>query len=459
MPKEKDYRLNSKDQVVGIKDDQFFQIKDELQAIKSATGMYLAEDQTAGALHLEKEIFNNAMDECNNDNGHWKNTKKEITVEFYESERRFVTSDNGRGIPIDMLTEAVMNRHTSTKIVGMSTARSKKVTGLNGVGLTVVAALSDYMSFTTYRGKHSKKIEVIDGELKESPITELKHKRFGTRVEIIPSEKYLGPINLTNDIVETYLRNMSYIFPSDVTVTFIAEKNPEEKKKEKKYYTRVYKGQGLPEAVKYMSSSLEFPPIEVKYSCDNYDLNIAFSYDRSLDDSAVTSFCNFVITSEGGCHVTAATQAICAYFTREAKKQDPNSKYEITFDDCRRGLILAINMEHVTPKFEGQHKTKVCNQEVTLDGKRGLMIGLERVCSMGSNPILLKKIINYLRNIAKARQESHKIKGVSVKKNTSFLDDAKIEKYFTVSNRNSTGYKELFLCEGDQLLQLGLLTS
>ena len=72
-------------------------------------------------------------------------------------------------------------------------------------------------------------------------------------------------------------------------------------------------------------------------------------------------------------------------------------------------------------------------------------------CSMGSNPMLTKKIINYLRQIAKARQESHKIKGVSVKKNTTFLDDAKIEKYFTVSNRNSSGYKEIFLCEGDRL--------
>jgi len=38
---------------------------------------------------------------------------------------------------------------------------------------------------------------------------------------------------------------------------------------------------------------------------------------------------------------------------------------------------------------------------------------------------------------------------VSVKKTTTFLEDAEIEKYFTVSNRNSTGYKELFLCEGD----------
>src|SRR5699024_2920710 len=106
-------------------------------------------------------------------------------------------------------------------------------------------------------------------------------------------EKYLGPIALTNDIVEDYLRNMSYIIPKDVSIIFVGEKNPNEKKK--KLYTRVYNGQGLSEAVKYMSSSLEFPPIEVKYSCNEYDLSISFSYDRTLDDTAIASFCNFVI--------------------------------------------------------------------------------------------------------------------------------------------------------------------
>ena len=69
---------------------------------------------------------------------------------------------------------------------------------------------------------------------------------------------------------------------------------------------------------------------------------------------------------------------------------------------------------------------------------------------MNNNPQIMKKIISYLRQVARARHESHKIKGVSVKKNTTFLEDAQIQKYFTVSNRNSTGYKEIFLCEGDQ---------
>ena len=314
--------------------------------------------------------------------------------------------------------------------------------------MTVCAALSDYMRVTTYRGNHSKTIEIIDGELKDHPMNKLSEFRTGTETTIIPSEKHLGPINLTNDIIEDYIRNMSYIMNSDIKLTFVGEKNPEEKNpKKRKYFTHEYKPQGLSAAVKYMSSSLEFPPIEAKLITDEYDISIAFSYDRTLDESSIASFCNYVITTEGGCHEMIATRAICDFFTKEAKRQEPNAKYEVAFDDCKKGLVLAVNLEHITPKFEGQHKTKVSNNEIINDAKRGLYNAIFKI--MNNNPQVMKKIITYLRQIARARHESHKIKGVSVKKTTTFLEDAEIEKYFTVSNRNSTGYKELFLAEGD----------
>ena len=445
MKKQGVVTLSSQDRVDGIKDDEFFYTQDELMAIRLHRGMYISRDQTDGAVHLFKEIFANAIDECTNQNEHWKGISKEITVIYHESERKLTVMDNGRGIPADILVSVVMKKHASTKTIGLSQARNKKVTGLNGVGLTVCAALTDYMSITTYRGNHSKTIELNDGELKEHPVTRTREFRTGTEISIIPSEKYLGPIDLTTDIIEDYIRNMSYILDSDINVTFIGEKNPKEKKK--KYFTHVYKSQGLSSAVKYMSSSLEFAPIDAKYISDEFDITIAFSYDRTLDENSVASFCNYVITTEGGCHEAAAMRAICDYFSKEAKRQEPNSKYEVTFDDCKKGLVLAVNLEHVTPKFEGQHKTKVSNNDIITDAKKGLYSAIFKV--MNNNPQLMKKIITYLRQIAKARQESHKIKGVSVKKNTTFLEDAEIEKYFTVSNRNSTGYKELFLCEGD----------
>lgn len=439
--------LTSKDSVEGIKDDEFFYTQDELEAIRRHKTMYISRDQTDGAVHLFKEIFANAIDECNNNNPHWKNVQKEITVVYYESERKIIVMDNGRGIPSDILVSVVMKKHASTKTIGLSSSRNKKVTGINGVGLTICAALTDYMYITTYRGNTQKTIELFDGELKEHPVVKSEKYRLGTEIGIIPSEKYLGPIDLTTDIIEDYIRNMSYIIEDDIKLTFIGEKNPDDKPKKRKYFTHEYSAQGLGAAVKYLSSSLEFPPIEAKYCAEDYDISIAFSYDRTLDDTAIASFGNYVITTEGGCHEMIATRAICDFFSREAKRQEPNAKYEVAFDDCKKGLVLAVNLEHIAPKFEGQHKTKVSNNEIIPEAKKGLYGVIYKV--MNNNPQLMKKIITYLRQIARARHESKKIRGVAVKKTTTFLEDAEIDKYFTVSNRNSTGYKELFLCEGD----------
>ena len=440
--------LTSSDVVEGIQDDVFYHTEDDLQSIRLHRTMYISSDKTEGAVHLLKEILANSIDECTNTNDHWKGIQKEIDVVYHENERRIVIGDNGRGIPADILEDVLTKKHSSTKTVALSKNRNKKVTGLNGVGLKVCAALCDYMDVTTYRGNHSYTIRMEDGEIVDRVERRLSEFRTGTETSLVPSEKYLGPINLTTDIVEDYIRNISYVLDPDIKIVFSGQKNPEEKKEKKiKYYNVVYKAQGLASAVKYLSSSLEFPPVEAKFVSDDFDLSIAFSYDKSLDDSAIISFGNYVITTEGGCHERAAIRAISDYFSREAKRQDPKSRYEIAFDDCKRGLVLAVNLEHVSPVFVGQNKTKVDNTDVEKIGKPGLVQALYNV--MNNNPGTMKKIINYLRVIAKARQESHKIRGVSTKKQTTFLEDSEIDKYFTVSNRNSTSYKELFLCEGD----------
>ena len=67
----------------------------------------------------------------------------------------------------------------------------------------------------------------------------------------------------------------------------------------------------------------------------------------------------------------------------------------------------------------------------------------------GSNNSLLRRIISYLRTIAKIRMESHKIKGITVKKQTTFLDDNDISMWYPLANRNYSGYTELIIAEGD----------
>ena len=297
MAKEKikgvDY-LESSDSINGVKDDQFIALRDELQQIRLARSMYVGDGGNKGALHLFKEVFNNSLDEMNNAPNAYKKVKR-IYVSFSEKQQKFTIMDEGRGIPIDILKEAVMTKHVTTKNLTLSESRNKKQTGLNGVGMTLVAALTDMMSVTTFRGTQMKRIRLLDGNLVEEVIKPLKKddQTTGTMTEFIPAKKYLGDFHIDNDMVMDFLRNMSYIVEPDVEITLTLEDAP------KKHRVTIMKAQGLEAAVKYMSSDLEFPPVLVKISTDNYDLSIAFSYDRKVSNTEFTSYCNYVITDCG----------------------------------------------------------------------------------------------------------------------------------------------------------------
>lgn len=123
--------LKSTDSVNGIKDDQFIALTDELTQIRLARGMFIGDGGNKGALHLFKEVFNNSLDEMNNEQNRKKKIKR-IYVSFSEKKQLFTVMDEGRGIPMDILEEAVMTKHVTTKNLTLSDSRNKKQTGLNG---------------------------------------------------------------------------------------------------------------------------------------------------------------------------------------------------------------------------------------------------------------------------------------------------------------------------------------
>lgn len=307
--------------------------------------------------------------------------------------------------------------------------------------MTVTVSLTDYMSIETFRGNMSKLIEFKDGVPKEHPAKKLKNEMHGLSTTIIPSEKYLGKINLTYDLVEDYLRTMSYILPP-----FIETHYYREDEKGKTYNHIKYKCEGLSACTKYLSSSLETNPIDIRVETDKFDLEVAFSYDKTTNDIVCQSFANAIITREGGNHEIACQRAICDFFTREAKKMDPTHKLEVAYDDCKRGLVMAVNCDHSAPQLEGNAKSKLANVDVLKEGKTLIQQALQKY--FNNDPALLRKIIGYLRQMAKIRLESNKIKGISTKKASTFLDDAEIKKYYPIANRNFKGTTELFISEG-----------
>jgi DNA gyrase subunit B len=409
--------------------------------------MYLGGVGETAAFQLALEILTNATDELTNPSTNGDT----VWFTFMEKECKFIIEDNGRGIPLDILYDVVNKKHYSTKF---NREFNKYSGGQNGVGTTITAALSDSYILQCYRDGQTRKVYMSGNELIDDGIKNADPKKHGTYVEFIPSTKWLGSFIITCDDVQDFLRRLSYVLPDGIKIKYLQV--PKKGKELARTYTRA----GLGAAVEYMSQTLEFPPIllsipeqviEDDDESQYFRLQFAFSYDRTLDEMMISSFCNYLTTREGGYHEQVVMQAITAFFTRQAKALDPNSKYEVTADDCKKGLIFAVNCDHSNPKFEGQHKSKVDQKNILQYGRKPITDAL--TVYFETNNGLLRKIVQYLRQISKIRQEAHKIKNISIKKPTTFLDDAEIGDIFVnISDRNYTGYKELILAEGDSAI-------
>lgn len=115
------------------KDDTYIKLESDTEQIRTCTSMYLSPLETMGALHLFYEIYNNSVDECiKND----LPKPKKIYVTFNETLRKFTITDEGRGIPIELLRDVVTTKHYSTKFA-KGGQRVKGQPGMYGEQLTL----------------------------------------------------------------------------------------------------------------------------------------------------------------------------------------------------------------------------------------------------------------------------------------------------------------------------------
>ena len=133
-------------------------------------------------------------------------------------------------------------------------------------------------------------------------------------------------------------------------------------------------------------------PVYLKGEADGIQVEVAFQYTNEFREN-VLGFCNNIYNAEGGTHLTGfktTFTTVMNTYAREIgilKDKDPN----FTGADIRNGMTAVVSIKHPAPRFEGQTKTKLDNQDAAK--ATGKVLGEQLVLYFDRNLETLKMIL------------------------------------------------------------------
>ncbi|WP_337776078.1 DNA topoisomerase IV subunit B [Prevotella pectinovora] len=308
----------------------------DMEHIRTRPGMYIGRlgDGTLpedGIYVLLKEVVDNSIDEFRMNQG------KRIEVDIDEHLRVSVR-DYGRGIPQGKLVEAVSMLNTGGKY---DSKAFKKSVGLNGVGIKAVNALSLNFEVKSYRDGKVRALTFERGELK-TDVTEDTTDENGTYIYFEPDAKLFKNYSFHDDIIETMLRNYTYL-NTGLAIMYNGR--------------RILSRNGLKDLLNdTMTTDGLYPIVHLK----GEDIEIAFTHTGQYGEE-YHSFVNGQHTTQGGTHQSAFKEHLA-----KTIKEFFNKNFEYT--DIRNGLVGAIAINVEEPMFESQTKIKLGSQTMSPDG-------------------------------------------------------------------------------------------
>lgn len=413
-----------------------------LEAVRKRPGMYIGSVSTKGLNHLIYEIVDNSVDE------HLAGFCDTISVTL-EADGSATISDNGRGIPVGMHQKGISAERlvfTTLHAGGKFDNSAYKTSGgLHGVGSSVVNALSERLTVQVknggaiYEDKYERGnpvIDLIDGLL---PVVG-KTKETGTIINFLPDDTIFDKTRFKEDEIKSRLHETAYLNPN-LTIIF------EDKRKEEPEKISYHEPEGIIGFVKDMNKSNECIHDVIYFSgeSEGISVEIAFQYINEFHEN-VLGFCNNIYNSEGGTHLTGFKTMFTNVINNYARELNILKEKDANFTgaDVRNGMTAVVSIKHPDPRFEGQTKTKLDNQDAAKVVSK--VTGEEIVRFFDRNLETLKSIISCAEKAAKIRKTEEKAKtNMLSKQKFSFDSNGKLA---NCESRDPSKC-EIFIVEGD----------
>lgn len=413
-----------------------------LEAVRKRPGMYIGSVSRKGLNHLIYEIVDNSVDE------HLAGFCDTIRVTL-EKDGSCTVEDNGRGIPVGMHEKGVSAARlvfTTLHAGGKFDNDAYKTSGgLHGVGSSVVNALSVWLDLEVYLdGKiHHDRFErgnpVIELQQGLLPVTG-KTRKSGTRINFLPDPEIFEKTRFKEEDVKSRLHETAYLNPK-LTIIY------EDKRAAETEHVEFHEEEGIVGFVKALNRKVETVHDVVYFHGESEAIAVeaAFQYTNEFHEN-VLGFCNNIYNAEGGTHLTGFktvfTTVINSYARELGILKEKDSNF--TGADVRNGMTAIVSIKHPDPRFEGQTKTKLDNQDAARITSK--ITGEEIQLYFDKNLDNLKKVISCAEKAAKIRKAEEKAKtNLLTKQKFSFDFNGKLA---NCESRDPLSC-EIFIVEGD----------
>ena len=424
------------------------QVLEGLEAVKRRPGMYIGSTDVRGLHHLVKELVDNAIDEamggyCNH-----------IEINIHKDNSLTVT-DNGRGIPVDehpklhksALEVALTVLHAGGKFGGSG---YKVSGGLHGVGLSVVNALSTWLTVEVRRDNkiYRQEYRLGDPLAPVAVIGAYEGDESGTQVTFLANDEIFDEVNYNFDTMVNRMRELAFL-NRGVRIT-VTDERPEEPVQK----SFCYEG-GIISFVKHINRNkdvLHPEPIYIEARREDPEkqesasLEVAMQYNDDYNENVFT-FANNIGTVEGGSHLVGFRTALTRVVNDYAKKYKYIKETDegLKGEDIREGLTAIVSVKLVEPQFEGQTKTKLGNAYIRtmVDGAvaNGFSTYLE------GHQRSARGIPEHCETAARARDAARRARELTRRKTA--LDTTALPGKLADCSEKDPAKCEIFLVEGD----------
>ncbi len=332
------------------------QVLDGLEHIRKRPGMYISSTDEKGLHHLVNEVVDNSIDEalagyCD---------RVDVTV---NADGSCTVVDNGRGIPTEIhpkegisTVEVVFTKVNAGGKFGGDSGY-KVSSGLHGVGVKAVNALSEWLEVEVYQNGHVYKQVYNRGVPQRALQIVGDTSATGTKVTFYPDAEIFETIVFRYETLKIRLKELAFL-NKGLTITLTDRREGHERSD-----CFFYEG-GIRELVEELNRGQEqlfSVPLYFEAQEDTTVCEIALQYNDSYNE-VIYSYANNVNTIDGGTHVEGLKLALTKVINDAGRKLNILKESDkLSGEDVREGITAVVSVKLENAQFESQTKDKLNN--------------------------------------------------------------------------------------------------